>query len=107
MTRWIQLCLWKVIGNFKKGGRGVGEIQKPKFLKESIKVNRNFHCGGSGGWGGGESVNICCNNTISNRYTVPLRHIYNSNSKAIHCQQRCLNSDKQTISSYLFLFIIR
>ena len=35
---------WKVIGNLGGGGGGVSS-QKPKFLKEYLKLNWNFHWG--------------------------------------------------------------
>ena len=40
---------WKFQGGGGGGGGGVGEgAQKPKFLKESMKLNWNFQRGGAG-----------------------------------------------------------
>ena len=44
---------WKVTGNSEGEGEGGGGSQKPKFLKESMKLKWNFQRGGDGrGWAG-------------------------------------------------------
>ena len=54
--------------------RGGGGSQRPNFLKESGKLNRNFQRGGGGGGSKlktihGESMDIFWNHTLEKAYT--------------------------------------